>query len=84
MSDDASPAMKRASELFLTPQYRLPELALAFAKVLGRQYGICAEVYVTGFAAYAQLIEGLECTERDYVVTGETRKALSALPEAHP
>jgi hypothetical protein len=51
-------ALGRAMELMTTPIRDLPRLAVEYRNELGRRYGLCGEVCITAFAAYAQCVEG--------------------------
>lgn len=65
-----SPAMERARNLFFhTPVKDIPNRAKLFLKILSEKYGFCGEIALTGYCHYAQMDEGLECTEIDYKLT---------------
>lgn len=59
-------AVERAVELMHVPQNKLPPLALAAARRLCSEVGGCMEVFITAFAGYAKVIEGLENTDPAY------------------
>jgi hypothetical protein len=67
-------AMERARELMATPSKDLPPLAYKYAQELCRTIGISAEVMITAFAFYAQIVEGLPCEEECYVVGEANRR----------
>jgi hypothetical protein len=71
-------AFDRAQELMLTKAGELPFLALALRQKMGRKLGGCGEVYLTAFAYYAQVIEGLECDDDMYQVGPADREWLLA------
>ncbi len=60
------PAIDRAMELMAVRQYALPLGALQGADALCRRSGGCMEVFITAYAYYAQLIEGLACADDLY------------------
>lgn len=62
----SSPAVERAKEMMGVSFGRLPWLAVEYMKQLSREVGFCGEVCLTAWAAYAQCVEGLECTEELY------------------
>jgi len=67
----SSPAMERAGVLFFhTAGKDVPVLAREYVSILAKQLGGCGEVYLTAFAHYAQAVEGLKCTEEDYLLEG--------------
>jgi len=68
-----SPAVKRAVELAGTPMGKVPMPALKFARYLCRKLGMCGEMFVTAYAAYAQIVEGLECDDPLYAVDEQNR-----------
>lgn len=61
-----SPALERGKELLNIPMSKLPAPAMGYMKYLSRKVGMCIEVCLTAYTAYAQICEGLECTEIDY------------------
>ncbi len=68
MSDKlSSPAVKRANELMSLLINQAPPLALEYVKVLAKKYGRCGEIYMTAYCDYAQIEEGLECTDDLYI-----------------
>lgn len=68
-----SPALVRANELFNAPVNGIPPMAMAYLHELSKRLGVCAEAYITAYAAYAQEIEGLTCNERDYISDAEAK-----------
>lgn len=67
-------AVKRGMEMLYIPQNQLPPLAYDYARTLCNRLGMCGEVYLTAFAAYAQCVEGLECDDDGYKATDEARE----------
>ncbi len=67
-------AVDRAVEMMRIKQSELPPLALGFARHLGRQLGMCGEVYITAFAAYAQAIEKLPCDDDLYTLRADAQQ----------
>ncbi len=66
---DKMDALDRSLQLMRLPMYKLPPLALGFARFLGRRSGgICMEVLITAYAVYAQMVEGLPCKDDLYRV----------------
>jgi hypothetical protein len=59
-------AEERGMEMLHMPMKDLPPLALAFAKHLCSEVGMCIEVFLTAYTVYAQVVEGLECTDDLY------------------
>lgn len=43
---------------------------------MGRRLGMCIEVCLTAFAAYAQVVEGLSCSDNAYAVSPGDRYLL--------
>lgn len=41
-------------------------LAFFYGRHLGKQLGLCMEVLLTAYTAYAAVVEKLECTEVEY------------------
>lgn len=66
-------AVVRASEWMRTPIKDVPPLAVYYAKYLGNRFGMCDEIWVTAFAHYAQIIEGLPCEDDLYQINDEAR-----------
>lgn len=59
-------AVERAAELLNIPIKDLPPLAVQFRNRLCSEMGLCLEVCLTAFAAYAQCVEGLPCDDEAY------------------
>ena len=59
-------AEKRGLEMMLVPMGQLPPLALAFAKKMCNEVGMCSETLLTAWTVYAQCVEGLPCTDSLY------------------
>ena len=71
-------ASNRADKLMLTPMNDVPEPAIAYAKYLGKKYGMCGEVYMTAFAHFAECYEGAEkSVDNLYVADNEARAFFS-------
>ena len=71
-------ASNRADKLMLTPMNDVPAPAIAYAKYLGKKYGMCGEVFVTAFAHYAECFEGVEkSVDNLYVADNEARAFFS-------
>lgn len=66
-----SPAVTRAVEMMAIPIKDLPPLAVEFAKLLCAKVGMCGEVLLTAWAAYAQAVEGLECDDDLYQISAQ-------------
>jgi hypothetical protein len=67
-------AVKRGMEMLYTPQNQLPPLAYEYARSLCQKIGMCGEVFLTAFAAYAQCVEGLECEDKGYEASDDARE----------
>jgi hypothetical protein len=59
-------AVERAQELMVVKRKDLPLLAFEFSQHLCSEVGMCMEVLLTAFAAYAQCVEGFECSDEAY------------------
>lgn len=59
-------AEDRGMEMMSIPMDELPPLALAFAKKLCSEVGMCGEVLLTAWTVYAQCVENLPCTDDLY------------------
>jgi len=59
-------ALERAQEMMTTPMGQLPIMAVLYARKLLSEVGVCGEVYLTAYAAYAQCVEGLACDDDLY------------------
>ena len=71
-------ASNRADKLMLTPMKDVPAPAIAYAKYLGKKYGMCGEVYMTAFAHFAECYEGAEkSVDNLYVADNEARAFFS-------
>lgn len=64
-----SDAVRRAQEMLSTPASELPDIALAFRDKMWGEHGMCMEVALTAFAAYAQCVEGLPCRDEAYLAS---------------
>lgn len=61
-------AVARATELLETPYSELPPLAREYRDKNCSELGVCLEVIMTSFAAYAQAVEGLPCGDDLYKI----------------
>ena len=71
-----SPAVERARAFFFRDKDHpcdVPPKAHEYVRALAKRVGFCGETCITGFAHYAQAVEGLECNEEDYILD-ETNK----------
>lgn len=66
-------AEERGMALMSLPMNQLPPLALSYLKDLCFRVGMCGEVCLTAYITYAQLSEGLVCTDTLYL-PDETEK----------
>jgi len=64
---ELSAAEKRGQEMMFIPMCDLPPLAVKFAKHMGKEFGLCGEVFLTTWIVYAQCVEKLECTNEFYI-----------------
>lgn len=64
----------RAVQLLNTPTELIPELARTFRDYFASRYGHCTENMAICFAVYAQIIEGLECTDARCMATDNDRE----------
>lgn len=71
-------ADQRAAELFATRIDELPPLAVGYAKHLFMKTGACAEVAISAYRKYAQVVEGLPCDEPLYHPDDECRAWFAA------
>jgi hypothetical protein len=71
-------AVKRAMYLMQVAIKDLPPPAIAIRNHLARMVGMCMEVCITAFAAYAQVVEGLPCTDDLYIVQTPEEEFLKA------
>jgi hypothetical protein len=67
-------AVARASQLMSAPPRERPVLALEYARHLASSLGLCGEIVVTAFAAYAQAVEGLPCADSLYQIGDSERE----------
>lgn len=86
-------ALDRAKDLMAVPLGQLPCLALACAKMFSDRMGMCGEVCLTAYAAYAEIIEGLPADDPAYEADDATREFFKhdikldftfTPPEKHP
>ena len=71
-------ASSRADKLMLTPMKDVPAPAIAYAKYLGKKYGMCGEVYMTAFAHYAECFEGAEKSDDSLYAANDEARAFFA------
>jgi hypothetical protein len=62
----AKTAEERGMQMMRIPMSQLPEVATDYAQHLCRQVGMCMEVLLTAWTVYAQIVEGLPCTNDLY------------------
>ncbi len=67
------PAVIRAIEMMALPMNQLPESALKYAALLSERYGMCGEMFVSAWAAYAQIVEELPCNDDLYMAGDAVR-----------
>lgn len=67
-------ASQRADNLFAhTKRSDIPAKATAYARHIVHQSAACSEVFLTAYAHYAQIEEGLTCDDEMYAVTDAIR-----------
>ena len=71
-------ASNRADKLMLTPMNDVPAPAIAYARYLGKKYGMCGEVYMTAFAHFAECFEGAEKSNDSLYVANDEARAFFA------
>lgn len=71
-------ASTRASELMREPMKDVPAPAIAYARHLGKKYGMCGEVFVTAYAHFAECYEGAEKSEDSLYVADDEARAFFA------
>jgi hypothetical protein len=71
-------AEERGVQLATIPKKDVPDLAMDFARYLCGKYGGCGEVLITAFAVYAQLAEGLTCTDSLYMADQDAKDWFAA------
>ena len=71
-------ASSRVNELMLVPIKDAPAPAIAYAKHLGKKYGMCGEVYVTAYAHYAECFEGAEKSDDSLYAANDEARAFFA------
>jgi len=80
MAKKKKDALERANELFSnTPSNQLPDLAFAYMREMSRVYGGCGEVALTALAHYAQLEEGLPCSNPLYRPNKQDKKLFASV-----
>lgn len=67
-------AVDRAMEMMAIPMNQLPPLAVKFARRLCNEVGMCGETFVTAYAVYAQIVEGLPNNDSLYSAREQDRK----------
>jgi len=60
-------ALDRGRELMRIPMSKLPKEAINYGKDLFSRVGGCGGAYLTVYTTYAQLIEGLKCSDPLYI-----------------
>ena len=71
-----SPALAYAKHAITIPYDRRPGLANALARVMVMRLGASEHAYLVAYANYAQVLEKLECTEKEFQVQPADRKWL--------
>jgi hypothetical protein len=61
------------SEMMSTPMRQLPKPAIDYLKHLSSMMGFCGEVCVTAYYHYLQAIDGMECKDDGYKLSGEDK-----------
>ena len=69
-------AVERATEMMVVKMRDLPPLAVKHAKYMCDKYGMCCEIFVTAYANYAQIVEGLETEDELYKLNPLTHKEI--------
>jgi hypothetical protein len=64
-------AEDRASQLYAMKPSKIPRTALEYARYLCSKYGSCGEIFITAYAHYAQLVEGLTTNDALYKIDEE-------------
>ena len=88
MNNDIKTAEARGMEMMNLPMNSLPPVALAFAKKLCDEVGMCMEVLLTAWTAYAQCVENLPCSDSLYKVRPQDvewfKQRATAVEQAEP
>lgn len=69
----AGDAVARAVELATIPMREVPLPALFYARFLCDLVGMCGETFISAYATYAQVVEGLSCDDPLYALTDQHR-----------
>lgn len=67
-------AEERGIEMMHIPIKDLPKLAREFANHLCKLLGGCGEVLLTAWTVYAQVVEGLTCSDSLYMAREEDKQ----------
>ena len=67
-------AEERGQELLESPYNQMPPAALEYTKYMCHKVGICTETMLSALTAYAQCVEGLECTDPLYKASDEDKE----------
>lgn len=67
-------ALERGMEMLAVKIKDVPPIAREFADYLCNEVGMCIEVFLTAYTAYAQCVEGLPCSHDLYVVSAGHRE----------
>lgn len=66
-------SLERAMEMMYIKQNELPKATFAYMRHLARRVGLCMEVCITAYAAYAECVEGLEAKDEEYMADPTAR-----------
>lgn len=67
-------ALQRAQDLFCNvKRSQLPPLARDYHDAFCRRVGLCGEMSLTAFAAYAEIVEGLPADDPEYAAEPDAR-----------
>lgn len=72
--NETKTALQRGQELLELPSSQLPKSAWAYMQFLAMNYGMCTEVCLSAFTAYAQCVENLPCYDDNYKASDGDKK----------
>jgi len=84
VGDRSMTAEERGMEMMHVPIGKLPALAQAYMRDLCGRVGMCMEVLLTAWTTYAQVAEGLPCTDDLYITPPDERARFMALMDKEP
>lgn len=68
------PAIARAVQMMSLPTSQVPIPAILYAAWMCNKYGLCGEIFMTAYAVYAQISEGLSVEDdAQYGITEQIR-----------